>query len=95
MEKIPDIVIIIGQSEEINAVRECKKLGIRTITILDTDCDPSLADLFIPANDDSISSIKLLLGECVKAIKKGQQNRETALLLRKDKKTFSPTGKKL
>ena len=87
MEKIPDIVIIIGQSEEMNAVRECKKLGIRTITVLDTDCDPSLADLFIPANDDSISSIKLLLGECVEAIKKGQQNHETALLLRKERKT--------
>lgn len=90
MEKIPDIVIIIGQSEEINAVRECKKLGIRTITVLDTDCDPSLADLFIPANDDSISSIKLLLGECVQAIKKGQQNRETSLLLRKERKTQKP-----
>jgi small subunit ribosomal protein S2 len=48
---------IIGQAEEINAVKECKKLGIRSITILDTDCDPSLADLLIPANDDSIYSI--------------------------------------
>jgi small subunit ribosomal protein S2 len=52
-----DIVIIIGQAEEINAVKECKKLGIRSITILDTDCDPTLADLLIPANDDSIPSI--------------------------------------
>lgn len=86
MDTIPDIVIIIGQSEEINAVRECKKLGIRTITILDTDCDPSLADLFIPANDDSISSIKLLLGEFVAAIKKGQQNFTEKLLLSSDLK---------
>jgi len=77
MEKIPDIVIIIGQSEEMNALKECKKLGIRTITILDTDCDPSLADLFIPANDDSISSIKLLLDEFVEAVKKGQANAQS------------------
>jgi small subunit ribosomal protein S2 len=40
MDRIPDIVIIIDQAEEINAVKECKKLEI---TILDTDCDPSLA----------------------------------------------------
>nr|YP_010733650.1 ribosomal protein S2 [Gayralia brasiliensis]YP_010733724.1 ribosomal protein S2 [Monostroma nitidum]WEG92921.1 ribosomal protein S2 [Gayralia brasiliensis]WEG92995.1 ribosomal protein S2 [Monostroma nitidum] len=91
MEKIPDIVIIVGQSEEINAVRECKKLGIPTITILDTDCDPSLADFFIPANDDSISSIKLLLNEFVEAIKKGQQNFAEKRLLssnNKKKKAF-------
>nr|YP_009367465.1 ribosomal protein S2 [Sarcinofilum mucosum]ARK14436.1 ribosomal protein S2 [Sarcinofilum mucosum] len=81
MENIPDIVIIIGQSEEINAVKECRKLGLRTITILDTDCDPSLADLIIPANDDSISSIKLLLNEFVEAIKKGQQNYAEKLLV--------------
>jgi ribosomal protein S2 len=47
MDRIPDIVIIIGQAEEINAVKN-KKIRIRSITILDTDCDPSLADLLIP-----------------------------------------------
>eukprot|EP01025_Chloroclados_australasicus_P022448 TRINITY_DN2312_c0_g2_i2.p1 TRINITY_DN2312_c0_g2~~TRINITY_DN2312_c0_g2_i2.p1 ORF type:complete len:210 (+),score=9.99 TRINITY_DN2312_c0_g2_i2:475-1104(+) len=52
MDRIPDIVIIIGQSEELNALRECNKLGIRSITILDTDCDPSIADLLVPANDE-------------------------------------------
>ena len=73
MDRIPDIVIIIGQSEEINALRECNKLGIRSITIVDTDCDPSVADLIIPANDDSMPSIQLLLNEFVNAIKKGQE----------------------
>lgn len=73
MDCIPDIVIIIGQSEEINALRECNKLGIRSITIVDTDCDPSVADLIIPANDDSMPSIQLLLNEFVNAIKKGQE----------------------
>nr|AWX53365.1 ribosomal protein S2 [Halochlorococcum sp. NIES-1838] len=72
MDRIPDIVIIIGQSEELNALRECNKLGVRSITILDTDCDPSIADLIVPANDDSMPSIKLLLDEFVSAIKKGQ-----------------------
>jgi small subunit ribosomal protein S2 len=50
MQKRPDIVILIGQPREMNAVLECNKLGIRTITLLDTNCNPGLADLFIPAN---------------------------------------------
>lgn len=73
MSKLPDVVIIIGQKEELNAVHECKKLGLRTITILDTDCDPNLADLFIPGNDDSIASIKLILEEFVIAIQNGKK----------------------
>ena len=37
--------------------------GLRTITLLDTNCDPELADLFIPANDDSAKSLTLLLDQ--------------------------------
>ena len=73
MKKLPDIVIIVGQTEEIHAVYECKKLGISSVTILDTDCDPSLADLFIPANDDSIASLQFILTGFLESIKKGQK----------------------
>nr|YP_009106176.1 ribosomal protein S2 [Binuclearia lauterbornii]AIT95051.1 ribosomal protein S2 [Binuclearia lauterbornii] len=73
MTSIPDVVIIIGQPEELNAVYECQKLGLRSITILDTNCDPTLADLFIPANDDSVASIQLILTEFLEAIKKGEK----------------------
>lgn len=73
MTSVPDVVIIIGQPEELNTVYECQKLGLRSITILDTDCDPALADLFIPANDDSVASIQLLLNEMIEAIKRGQK----------------------
>ncbi len=73
MSKLPDVVIIIGQKEELNAVRECRKLGVRTITILDTDCDPTLADFFVPGNDDSIASIQLILDEFVLAIQNGKK----------------------
>jgi len=72
MKDMPDIVIIIGQQKELNAVRECRKIGLRTITVLDTNCNPAIADLFIPANDDSISSIKYILDELSASIQKGQ-----------------------
>ena len=73
MSTLPDIVIIIGQPEEMNAVAECKKLGITTVTILDTDCNPALADYFVPANDDSVSSLQLLLNQFLQSIQQGQQ----------------------
>ena len=73
MSKLPDIVIIIGQQKEINAVRECQKCKIPNLTILDTNCDPSLTDLFIPANDDSLASVNFILNELSKAIKEGKK----------------------
>lgn len=61
MTKLPDIVIIINQSRELNAVKECLKLGIPIISVLDTNSDPTLTDFLVPANDDSVSSINLIL----------------------------------
>lgn len=83
----PDIVIIIGQVEEMNAVKECRKLGIKIITILDTNCNPTLADYFVPANDDSRSSLKFLLNYFKKAIIQGQQNKtlKTGLTVKSQK----------
>lgn len=39
--------------------------SLRTITLLDTNCDPSLSDLFIPGNDDSTKSLELILGKLI------------------------------
>ena len=68
MYQLPHLVILIGQQRETSAVLECQKLNIPIITILDTNCDPSLTNLFIPANDDSIKSISLILNELGRAI---------------------------
>lgn len=89
MKSLPDIVIIIGQPEEMNAVRECQKLGIRTVTILDTNCDPTLADLFIPANDDSVASLQYILSQFLTAIQLGQKelkNKPNSLKKNENKK---------
>ena len=74
MSQLPDIVIIVGQQKEMNAVRECQKLKIPSLTILDTDGDPSLTDFFIPANDDSLTSVQYILSKLSNAIKEGQKN---------------------
>nr|WOR84744.1 ribosomal protein S2 [Incarvillea compacta] len=74
MKKLPDIVIILDQQKESTALCECITLGIPTISLIDTDCDPDLADLPIPANDDSIATMRLILQKLVFAICKGRSN---------------------
>jgi small subunit ribosomal protein S2 len=77
MYSIPDIVVLVGQPRETNAIKECLKLNIPTITLLDTNCNPDLAYIGIPANDDSIRSIQLILGELTKAFIKGKKKAKT------------------
>ncbi|GAB4238634.1 MAG: 30S ribosomal protein S2 [Stanieria sp.] len=72
MRKVPDIVVIIDQKREHNAISECQKLGIPIVSILDTNCDPELVDIPIPANDDAIRSIKLIIGKLADAIYEGR-----------------------
>ena len=61
MQRLPDVAIIVDQKRELTAIRECRKLGIPIISILDTNCDPDLIDIPIPGNDDAVRSIKLIL----------------------------------
>ena len=72
MKKIPDVVIIVDQKRESTAIQECLKLGITTLCILDTNCNPELVDIPIPANDDAIRSIKLIISKIANAILEGQ-----------------------
>jgi small subunit ribosomal protein S2 len=72
MRKLPDIVVIIDQRREYNAVLECQKLDIPIVSLLDTNCDPDLVDIPIPANDDAIRSIKLIVGKLADAIYEGR-----------------------
>nr|YP_009296854.1 ribosomal protein S2 [Bangiopsis subsimplex]AOM66197.1 ribosomal protein S2 [Bangiopsis subsimplex]ARO90442.1 30S ribosomal protein S2 [Bangiopsis subsimplex] len=71
MRNIPDMVIVIDQKREITAIQECVKLGIPIICILDTNCDPKYVDVPIPANDDAIRSIKLIVSKIADAIYEG------------------------
>jgi len=72
MRKLPDIVIIVDQKREYNAVQECQKLNIPIVALLDTNCDPDLVDIGIPANDDAIRSIKLIVSTLANAIYEGR-----------------------
>ncbi len=72
MRKVPDIVVIVDQRREYNAVQECQKLNVPIVSLLDTNCDPDTVDIPIPANDDAIRSIKLIVGRLADAIYEGR-----------------------
>nr|YP_010835294.1 ribosomal protein S2 [Cryptomonas gyropyrenoidosa]WFQ82969.1 ribosomal protein S2 [Cryptomonas gyropyrenoidosa] len=71
MKRLPDLVIVVDQKRENTAIQECIKLQIPIISLLDTNCDPELTDIPIPANDDAIRSIKLILGKLSDSIRQG------------------------
>jgi small subunit ribosomal protein S2 len=70
-----NIAIIVGQQEEMNAVRECQKLGIQMFHLVDSNCNPTLANHYVPTNDDSRNSIKYVLTKFLKHIRIGQKLR--------------------
>lgn len=72
METIPDVAIVIDQKRELTAIKECRKLGIPIVSILDTNCDPDLVDIPIPGNDDAVRSIKLILQSLTDSINLGK-----------------------
>nr|YP_010444117.1 ribosomal protein S2 [Haramonas pauciplastida]UTE95003.1 ribosomal protein S2 [Haramonas pauciplastida] len=75
MKQRPDILIAVNQKQEIIAIKEALKLKIPIISIMDTNCDPDLADYIIPGNDDARSSVKLILEKIVNEICLGQRTR--------------------
>jgi len=80
-----NVAIIIGQREEMNAVLECQKLGMKIVSIVDTNCNPGLTDHFIPANDDSRTSVQYILTKMVQHIRLAQKLRRKVLAVQPQK----------
>ena len=72
MTRLPGAVIVVDSKKEYLALREARKLGIPTIGIIDTDADPDTVDVVIPANDDSIRAIDLIMNELADAVSVGK-----------------------
>ena len=60
MDKLPKAIFVIDTRKERIAIHEAEKMGIKSIAIVDTNCDPDGVDFIIPANDDAIRSIRLM-----------------------------------
>jgi small subunit ribosomal protein S2 len=63
LDRIPDAIFVVDMIKDKLAIKEAKMCKIKVFGIADTNADPSLADCFIPGNDDSISAVKYILDE--------------------------------
>ena len=68
MESLPKAIIVVDPRVEINAIREARRLHIPVFGIVDTNCDPDDVDYVIPANDDAVRSVKVVLGVLANAV---------------------------
>ena len=68
LNRMPECLVVIDPNKEKNAIKEAKRLGITTVALIDTDCDPTMVDLPIPGNDDGIRSIDLIVKQLADAI---------------------------
>jgi small subunit ribosomal protein S2 len=80
MDRLPDALFVIDTRKERIALREAKRLGIPTIAIVDTNCDPGDVDYVIPGNDEAIRSIRLITGTLADAILEGGKVHEPDLI---------------
>jgi small subunit ribosomal protein S2 len=72
MNRLPEALLVIDPHREHIAVTEARKLGLKIVALLDTDCDPDTVDLPIPGNDDSMRSIELVVKHLTDAILEGR-----------------------
>ncbi len=79
MTRLPGAVVVVDVTKEYLALHEAKKLGIKTIGVIDTDSNPDTVDVAIPANDDSIRAIDLILNELADAVAIGKTMVSTRL----------------
>ena len=65
-------MFVVDAVKEHIAVKEAKRMGMKVVAPLDTNCDPDVIDYPIPGNDDAIRSINLFCKEMAEAIIEGK-----------------------
>src|SRR3989338_2532797 len=86
LNTLPDMLFVLDTHEEATAVREANKVGIPVVGVVDTNGDPQVIDYPIPANEDAVKSITLLVNAITEAVKEGQKKIEIETEKEKKKK---------
>lgn len=79
MTKLPGALFIIDPRKERIAIAEARKLGIPTVAIVDTNCDPDEVDYVIPGNDDAIRAVKLIASVIANAVIEAREGQDATL----------------
>ena len=78
MKRVPDILVVVDAEREHTAVKEANILKIPVMALVDTNADPDVVDYILPANDDAMRSIRLLIGALADAVLEGHNLRQSA-----------------
>lgn len=76
MKRLPDLVFIVDTVREETAVKECNKLDIPLLALVDSNSDPDMVDYILPANDDAMRAIKLMVTAIADAVLEGKAMRK-------------------
>jgi small subunit ribosomal protein S2 len=79
MDRLPGAIFVVDPKKERIAVREARKIGIPSIGIVDTNCNPEELDYIIPGNDDAIRAVNLFTSKMADAVVEGKQIYEKQL----------------
>ena len=79
LNQMPAAIIVVDPRREELAIKEASRLNIPIVALTDTNCDPDPVDYVIPANDDAIRSVRLILSRLAEAMIEGQTRHEIAL----------------
>lgn len=72
MEKLPSLIFLVDSKKELICTKEARKLGIPTIGLIDSNCNPNDVDLAIPGNDDAVRAVKLITAKMADAVLHGK-----------------------
>jgi small subunit ribosomal protein S2 len=72
MSRLPGAMVVVDIKKESIAVKEAKRLNIPVFAIVDTNCDPEPIDYVIPANDDAVKTVELIINSLANAIIEGE-----------------------
>jgi small subunit ribosomal protein S2 len=75
LNRLPSAIFVVDIEHEHIAIKEAKKLGLKTFGMVDTNSDPNKVDFPIPANDDASKSVKMIAGYVADKIKEGLEER--------------------
>ncbi len=75
MTRLPGAMVVIDVKHEANAIKEARKLGIPTVSLIDTDSDPDQVDIAIPGNDDAMKAIEIVIKSLAAAVMEGKSQK--------------------
>ena len=72
MEKLPSLIFLVDSKKELICTKEARKLGIPTIGLIDSNCNPNDVDFVIPGNDDAVRAVRLITAKMADAVIHGK-----------------------